>query len=346
MKDYSACSVNDLVEDPFFQRWVLRPDEETETFWESWLLHHPHWQATVEQAVLLVRILASDDGGPSPQEKGEVWERIQKTNESPAQRGGTRERQVRPLWSQVSRIAAAVVLLVLSSVAGYSLLTQMKETVRTQYSETRTLHLPDGSVVVLNSNSTLRYRPDWAQTGVRELWLDGEAYFKVTHTPDHQRFVVHTDGLQVEVLGTEFNVFNRRDQVKVLLSSGKVRLLGEPQEGPAVESVLAPGELAEFSRQGGPLATKRIQHPEEYVAWKEKVMVFRETPFREIAQKLRDLHGFEVRFAAPELGELTFTGTGDANDIEPLLQKISRAFGLKVITSDKQILITKNHPSE
>lgn len=346
MKDYSACSVNDLVEDPFFHQWVLRPDEETETFWKSWLLHHPDQSEVVEQAALLVRILASDKDGPSPREKEEVWERIQKTNESPAQRGGTRERQERPLWSQVSRIAAVVLLLVLSSAAGYFLLTRMKETVHTQYSETRTLHLPDGSVVVLNSNSTLRYRTDWAQTGVRELWLDGEAYFKVTHTPDHQRFVVYTDGLQVEVLGTEFNVFNRRDQVKVLLNSGKVRLRGELQEGPAVESVLAPGELAEFSRQGGTLATRKVQHPEEYVAWKEKVLVFRETPLREIAQKLRDLHGFEVRFAAPELGELTFTGTGDANDIEPLFQKISLAFGLKVMKSDKQILITKNQPPE
>ncbi|CAN5733400.1 hypothetical protein BH24BAC1_BH24BAC1_30910 [soil metagenome] len=346
MKEYNDCSVNDLVEDPFFQQWVLRPDEETEAFWKSWLLQHPHRQATVEQAALLVRVLASDKGGPSPQEKKEVWERIQEVNEAHAQRGSGPGRKVVPLWSRVSRMAAAVLLLVLSSVAAYYFLTQMKETVSTQYSETRTLHLPDGSVVVLNSNSSLRYRTGWARTGVRELWLDGEAYFKVTHTPDHQRFVVHTDGLQVEVLGTEFNVFNRRDQVKVLLSSGKVRLRGELQEGPAVESVLVPGELAEFSRQGGTLATRKVQHPEEYVAWKEKVLVFRETPLREIAQKLRDLHGFDVRFAAPELGELTFTGTGDANDIEPLFQKISRAFGLKVISSDKQILITKNQPPE
>jgi hypothetical protein len=265
------------VEEPFFQQWVFRPDEETETFWKSWLLHHPHQQAVVEQAALLMRVLASDKDGSSPQEKGEVWERIQEANEVHAQRGA-RERKALPLWSSTATPPCTTA--------------------------------PTG-------------------TGIRELWLNGMAYFKVTHTPNHRRFVVHTDGLQVEVLGTEFNVFNRCEQVKVLLSSGKVRLRGEPQEGRAVESVLAPGELAIFSRQGGTLATKKIQHLEEYVAWKEKILVFRETPLREIAQKLRDLHGFDVKFAAPELGELTFAGIGDANDFEPLLQKISRAFGLK-----------------
>ncbi|MGD1895272.1 MAG: FecR family protein [Cyclobacteriaceae bacterium] len=77
----------------------------------------------------------------------------------------------------------------------------------TDYGEIRTLTLPDSSRVTLNANSAIHYAAKWDVDVAREVWLDGEAYFSVTHTQNDQPFIVHvTDGLRVNVLGTEFNV--------------------------------------------------------------------------------------------------------------------------------------------
>jgi ferric-dicitrate binding protein FerR (iron transport regulator) len=71
--------------------------------------------------------------------------------------------------------------------------------------------LPDNSTVILNANSSLRYQENWEAELLREVWVDGEAFFSVVHTHNHQRFRVNvTDDLKVEVLGTEFNVKDRR----------------------------------------------------------------------------------------------------------------------------------------
>lgn len=83
----------------------------------------------------------------------------------------------------------------------------------TQYGEQRVVELPDHSVVSLNANSTLRFRNDWSQANtLREVWLDGEAFFSVQKqegAAGPAKFIVHTNDLDVEVLGTRFNVSNR-----------------------------------------------------------------------------------------------------------------------------------------
>src|SRR5690606_15777064 len=94
----------------------------------------------------------------------------------------------------------------------------------TGYGETRKINLPDGSLVVLNANSELKYESNWQQAPMREVWLQGEAFFEVVKTTEEKQFIVHTGSLDVEVLGTQFNVHNRHQKVQVVLSSGKVKL--------------------------------------------------------------------------------------------------------------------------
>ncbi len=60
----------------------------------------------------------------------------------------------------------------------------------TTFGEVKNITLPDGTGVVLNANSSLRVSDNTSEDSVREVWLEGEAFFSVTHTPDHQRFIV------------------------------------------------------------------------------------------------------------------------------------------------------------
>lgn len=86
--------------------------------------------------------------------------------------------------------------------------------------------LPDSSVVVLNGGSNLKYDARWIERPLREVFLSGEAYFQVKKKAD-KPFVVHTDDLNVKVLGTIFNVSSYPDDetVKVSLIEGRVKRL-------------------------------------------------------------------------------------------------------------------------
>ena len=88
--------------------------------------------------------------------------------------------------------------------------------------ETRTVRLPDGSSVMLNHYSSLSY-PEKFQSDKREVELNGEAYFEVSKDPKHP-FIVQTETIDVQVLGTHFNVDAYHDNldVKTTLLSGSV----------------------------------------------------------------------------------------------------------------------------
>jgi len=100
--------------------------------------------------------------------------------------------------------------------------------------------LPDGSVVWLNSGSSIKYT-GYSQTGKREVILDGEAYFDIKHDARHP-FVVHAGKLKVVVLGTAFNVkaYDSDPFVETTLIRGKVEILNQDKPGAAI--VMYPNE--------------------------------------------------------------------------------------------------------
>jgi ferric-dicitrate binding protein FerR (iron transport regulator) len=218
-------------------------------------------------------------------------------------------------------------------------------TVATAYGEVRTVRLPDGSTVKLNGHSTLRYAADLSPQNSREVWLDGEAFFGVQHTPNHQRFVVHTTaGFQVEVLGTTFMVYNRHAQAHVVLLKGKVRV-DFTDSARSKEVVLRPGEL---------LATtdaqpKRIEHKAVntnlYSAWLNNRLVFDETSLADVATQLSDTYGVAVTVENPSLTRYKVTGTFPIGDPEAVLQFLEKSFPLTVQRRPNQFVISDHSSS-
>lgn len=215
--------------------------------------------------------------------------------------------------------------------------------VATPYGQQRVLHLPDGSQVTLNGHSTLRYAAaDWAKPGhPREVWLDGEAFFSVRHRPDNQRFVVHTQaGFKVEVLGTQFTVYRRRAQARVVLLSGQVRIDFEDHRRPAV--VMRPGELVE-TRDAEPLApaAPRPVHTAPYASWKDAQLVLDGTTIAELATRLQDTYGVEVVVQTPALNRRRVTGTVPVRDLDLLLQALEETFHLKATRQANRITLAE-----
>lgn len=243
-----------------------------------------------------------------------------------------------PWWR---RWAAAAAVALTVGTGGWLLYSQRAAApleLATDYGQTRTVRLPDGSEVTLNGHSKLHYAPKWSPDAPREVWLEGEAYFSVTHQANHQRFLVHTQaGFNVEVLGTKFTVYRRREQARVVLLSGKVRVDFDDQQRRDV--ILKPGELVE-TRDAQPQAVvHKSVRTAPYASWKDARLVLDETTIGELATRLQDTYGITVEVQTPGLTERRVTGSMPISDLDVLLQALEEAFNLRATREGNRIIL-------
>lgn len=236
-------------------------------------------------------------------------------------------------------IAASVVFLLGAGLWWFSNDIYFK-TYQTAYGEVKSFVLADGSQVTLNANSLLRV-PRWGfGNDSREVFLNGEANFSVTHTPHHQKFVVKTDKhFEVVVLGTEFSVFSRKRGAKVVLNKGKV-LVNYKEGNTAKKIMMKPGELVSFDKQNQ-ASIKTITQPQNFSIWQEKRFVFEETMLSDVAQMLEETYGLKVTIDTPELANRKLMGSFRADNVDELLHTISELLDINVVRQEDQVQLSE-----
>lgn len=199
-------------------------------------------------------------------------------------------------------------------------------------SERTTLTLSDGSVVQLNSNSTFRY-PQTFKGLKREVYLTGEAFFEVAK--DSLRpFIIHTDDLTTQVLGTSFNVNTLNNQITVSVATGKVKVSSEKEI-----HFLLPQEKITYSM----LAKKMIKSPahlERELAWKNNTIIFEDTQLSEAAKKLEQTFDVKINFDSNALEKCLITGKYTNVSLERILEAICFSTGMQFKIQDKQIILS------
>lgn len=315
--DYKDYTLEDFLSDDAFLQWVKHPDEENQAFWTNWLDQHPEKKQVMEEARELVLAMQFENAQIADEKIGKMQANIHDRIAKPRQIPLSAKRQT--YWQYW--VAASFFLALVGSVLFFYFNTQTTQWV-TDYGDTKTISLPDGSQVTLNANSKISYDDDW-KAGVREVFLEGEAFFEVkklasTQEGKYRKFVVHSGALDVEVLGTTFNVFHRHGATEVVLETGKVKVVDTAQ----AEIMMLPGERVKFNQNE---FTKELVNPEEFIAWKDNQLVFKETPLSKIIQLLEDNYNYEVTLQDEELAKMKFIGTFPADDISILLQTIGKS---------------------
>jgi ferric-dicitrate binding protein FerR (iron transport regulator) len=211
---------------------------------------------------------------------------------------------------------------------------------KTSFGETRTIGLPDGSLVTLNANSSLRLMDNFEDQ--RQVWLKGEAFFEVEevrnmHETGFIKFIVHTERLDVEVLGTAFNVQDWRQKTQVVLTSGKVKLKSANKQ----EMTMQPGDLAEIS-EGEISIEKKEVNPVLYTSWKENKLFCEDTPLSEIADLVRNRYGREVIFQQKNLKDITVTGTLPLQNLTLLTEVLQESLKINILANEGKLVISKN----
>lgn len=337
---YKGYTVEDFVMDSFFQEWVQNPTEQADVFWENWLLKNPSQAETIAEARALIQSMAFEHK-TMPADKAErMWHNLEKLVSANPER----ERVIKPYAGTLKRrsprahlfmgIAASLAAILLLSIAGL-LYRQWVHTITytTAYGETKAVQLPDGSLITLNANSQVSFAKNWSAADVREVWLSGEAFFSVVHTANLQRFIVHTDNsLQVEVLGTEFNITKRNNKTRVVLETGQIQLKIQPadkKDAPKQRLLMKPGDLIEFDEASEKYIKKEV-NPKIYSSWKSNKLQLDDTSLEEIVQLLENSYGYQVEVTREDLLKQKVSGSIPLSNKDTLLQYIAQTFEIKI----------------
>ena len=180
-------------------------------------------------------------------------------------------------------------------------------------------NLPDGTVVYLNSGSSLSY-PMPYDSKERKVCLSGEAYFKVTKDAEHP-FIVKTGNIQVRVLGTEFNVrsYSPTD-VRVTLITGKVAV----SDTCGVHSVeMVPGQSAQLSSDGT-FAVNEVDI-ESFLYWKEGFFYFDDVALVDMMKEIGRWYNIDIEFRNSKIMDLRMHFFANRHqDIYHLIELLNR----------------------
>lgn len=234
-----------------------------------------------------------------------------------------------PIGTRLLRIAAALAFL-LTAFWGYRQFAGNQADaviVFAGQSEKQQVNLPDGTRVWLRKNGRLEY-PATFNGEIRQVQLDGEAYFEVTSRPDQPFQVKLPDNGQVEVLGTEFGVKSKAgdSEAIVLVRSGKVRFSpGGMKNGPA----LIAGDKAVYNLQSAQIKRSKVSSFND-LAWHSGGLEFVRTPLKEVVADLEKYYSVSIEIKNPELFNCKYTSPLTNQPIEQVLETLSIIYGLSV----------------
>ncbi len=190
------------------------------------------------------------------------------------------------------------------------------------------LTLPDGTKVVLNASTKFKF-PDRFESDIREVFLDGEAFFDVARN-EKAPFTIRTDKQTISVLGTVFNVmdYSADDYAITTVVSGSVKVQPASEAGNSgKEYILKPNQQAFFNKTTSEIALTNVKI-DPTRTWVNKIYHFRDEPLLTITQRLEKFYGVKIIIADEALKNVRYTGTFPTNlEIDEVL---------KIINFDKQ----------
>lgn len=182
------------------------------------------------------------------------------------------------------------------------------------------LFLPDSTEVWLNASSTLRF-PSVFAGEERRIKLDGEAYFKVFKNKN-KPFIVETSHLEVEALGTAFNLsaYSGDSKISTTLEEGKVKIA----DGANAKKVmyLDPGGQLNYFPENKDYETLHVK-VEDVIAWKDGILIFDQTPFYEVVTKLGRWFNAEMHITDQSIVNYRFTGTFTSESLEQVMELLT-----------------------
>ena len=178
--------------------------------------------------------------------------------------------------------------------------------------------LPDGSTGWLNNGGSLSYPVDFSSN--RNVELKGEAMFDVKKNKRHP-FRVNIPQFTVEVLGTKFNVsaYETDELAEVVLAEGSVKVI---DQNSSPIGKLVPGQQLTYHKNDQKIKIEKVK-VEEYLAWTEGKLMFRNEPLKNVAKRLGRWYNVDVVIEDKELEEYPYRATFEGEVLDETLKLFS-----------------------
>lgn len=355
--------------DPSFRKWVIQPNATSNILWERLLAKNPSKYKEAKKArALILRLNTKNQSKLTEAEVADMWKEIDlKMSETFLGEGIIKEDKVIPIHSYSTlergasnsptrynpfakfsfRVACILAMAIgLGYLSGWlvsvPVIPELHSPVR-EYVHHKTipgvkshLTLADGSLVILNSGSELRYIKNF-EKGRREVQLKGEAFFRVAK--DSLRpFIVHSRETSTTALGTSFNVkAYEGETLDVSLLTGKVAINREElMEEPIT---LLPGEALKINTEKNRLEKTGFDQ-ELVMGWTKKRIIFQETPLMEAIRVLENWYGVQISIKNRPLNPVLLSGKFQDETLENVLEglKFSARFDFTIDKEDVKII--------
>lgn len=345
---------DELEQSTSFIKYCTRPDAAVKAEWEAYLNAYPGEAVTVWKARSTVLALHNMLGDVYSAEAAEEFRQLLLQQDALPEEEMATVPRTRRTWLA----AAAILVLVLG--AGAALIFRQPagtkiaapsqaQRLETGYGTKSKRVLPDGTTVWLNAGSKLSYTD-------REATLEGEAFFDVAKDAGHP-FIVHAEGVTIEVLGTSFNVkaYRSEENIEATLISGKISV--QLNHDPEKKITLAPNEklvvrrvpdtikaAADPRESGLKYQVQSVIKPENVpyyteTAWVNNTLVFTNEAFSDVALKLERWYNVRIRFENEQLKQEELSGVFDQEDIRQALQLLQMTTRFQYRIKDNEIVI-------
>jgi transmembrane sensor len=215
--------------------------------------------------------------------------------------------------------------------------------IRAQYYRTpigglSTVPLADGSKITLNTDSQIH-----VELGPTLRWVkldQGEAYFDVSKDAARP-FVVDVADKRITAVGTQFSVRRDNDDIRVLVTEGRVRIERRGDASPAGEAQLAAGSEARTSNAAVLIAQPAAAQVEQLLSWRSGYILFRDTA---LADAVADFNRYSVRkivIQDPAIAGIRIGGNFRCDDAEAFLWLLQSGFPIHVEQRSDRIILTK-----
>ncbi|MFD2033834.1 FecR family protein [Belliella marina] len=356
-------NIEDFLADSSFRYWVLHEKEVRSLYWDAWLKANPDKDELFHEAKELVWALEGNN--PELEEKSEnrIWDAISThiedsnvTNDGNLKpEDGIDDNKQKPWFPSFDftplRIAfilifsglIAIVTLYSTNLSPHfskppgEIPTENWITKTTNKGEKKKIHLPDGSKVIMNSDSELKYKTGFGRQH-RELLLVGEAYFEVDYDT-LLPFSVQSKNLHTIALGTSFtiNSFPEKKKQEVKLFTGKVSVEHKNEDGYLTHALyLTPGEEALLTNHD---FKKVLFDTDKALLWTKGILYFDETPLPEVVDILERWYGVEISVSGKGIANSKVTGEFRKDNLENVLTSIAYSSAFDFQINKKKVMI-------
>lgn len=259
---------------------------------------------------------------------------LQKINDQIGEATETKRRFSLPSWT---RYAAAIALIAIAVSGIFTLMNSTQKSaqfveVAAEHGQKAVLTLPDGTKVLLNSDSKIKYSTAYNQKH-RNVELLGEAFFDVEKN-EKLAFVVHAGDLDIKAVGTAFNVkaYPNEELISTTLTEGKLLLTSGKEE-----ISLLPNERVEFRKDEMTMNKINLQSAENSIGWMNDKLSYENASLEDVVADFIRIYNIDIQFASESIKQQRFTGQIENNGLEAVLKVISLSSPIRVEYSDSLV---------